>query len=59
MTTSEKRYITYEEARDIFATKADLAQMETRLVKWMVGMMLGGMATAATLALIIERILGS
>ena len=59
MTTSEKRYITYEEARDIFATKADLAQMETRLVKWMVGMMLGGMATAATLALVIERILGS
>ena len=59
MTTSEKRYITYEEARDIFATKADLAQMETRLVKWMVGMMLGGMATAATLALIIERILGN
>ena len=59
MTTSEKRYITYEEARDIFATKADLAQMETRLVKWMVGMMLGGMATAATLALVIERILGN
>ena len=66
MATSEKRSITYEEARDTFATKADiakmealLAQMETRLVKWMVGMMLGGMATAATLALIIERILGS
>ena len=51
MATSEKRFITYEEARDIFATKADLAEMETRLVKWMVGMMLGGMATAATVAL--------
>ena len=37
MTTSEQRFITYEEARDIFATKADLAEMETRLVKWMVG----------------------
>ena len=59
MNTPEKRFITYEEARDIFATKADLAQMETRLVKWMVGMMLGGMATAATLALVIERILGN
>ena len=46
MATSEQRFITYEEARDIFATKADLAEMETRLVKWMVGMMLGGMATA-------------
>ena len=58
MTTNERRFMTYEEARDIFATKADLAQMETRLVKWMVGMMLGGMVTAATLALAVERILG-
>ncbi len=59
MATSEKRFITYEEARDIFATKADLAEMETRLVKWMVGMMLGGMATSATVALVVERLLGS
>ena len=59
MTTSEQRFITYEEARDIFATKADLAEMETRLVKWMVGMMLGGMATSATVALVVERLLGS
>ena len=59
MTVPEVRYITYEEARDIFATKADLAEMETRLVKWMVGMMLGGMATAATLALVVERLLGN
>ena len=59
MATSEKRFISYEEARDIFATKADLAEMETRLVKWMVGMMLGGMATAATVALVVERLLGS
>ena len=59
MTVPEVRYITYDEARDIFATKADLAEMETRLVKWMVGMMLGGMATAATLALVVERLLGN
>lgn len=66
MTTSEKRYITYDEARDVFATQADiakmealLAEMETRLVKWMVGMMLGGMATAATFAVVVERILGN
>ncbi len=59
MTVPEVRCITYEEARDIFATKADLAEMETRLVKWMVGMMLGGMATAATLALVVERLLGN
>ena len=59
MATSEKRFITNEEACDIFATKADLAEMETRLVKWMVGMMLGGMATSATVALVVERLLGS
>ena len=65
MTTNERRFITYEEARDIFVTKADiakmkahLAQMETRLVKWMVGMMFGGMATAAAVALAVQRILG-
>ena len=58
MTTNERRFITYEEARYIFVTKADLAQMETRLVKWMVGMMLGGIAAATAVALTVERILG-
>ena len=65
MTTNERRFITYEEARDIFVTKADiaqmeahLAQMETRLVKWMVGMMLGGIAAAAAVALAVQRLLG-
>ena len=44
-----------------YATKADLAELETRmvermaatesrLVKWMVGMVLGGMAAAAAIA---------
>lgn len=47
---SEENYITYNQARDIFATKADLAELETRLVKWMVGMMFGGMVAAAAIA---------
>ncbi len=47
---SEPRYITYDEAKDIFATKADLAQLETRLVKWMVGMVFGGMIASAAIA---------
>ena len=46
----EENYITYSQARDIFATKADLAELETRLVKWMVGMMFGGMVAAAAIA---------
>ena len=47
---NEENYITYDQAKDIFATKADLAELETRLVKWMVGMMFGGMAAAAAIA---------
>lgn len=48
--TSEQNYITYDQAKDIFATKADLAQLETRLVKWMVGMVFGGMVASAAIA---------
>ena len=48
--TSEQNYITYDQAKDIFATKADLAQLETRLVKWMVGMVFGGMIASAAIA---------
>ena len=48
--TSEQQYITYDQAKDIFATKADLAQLETRLVKWMVGMVFGGMIASAAIA---------
>ena len=33
-----------------YATKADLAELETRLVKWMVGLALGGMVAAAAVA---------
>lgn len=42
-----------------YATKADLAQLESRLIKWMVGVMLGGMATAATLTIGLQRLFGS
>lgn len=57
MTTPQ--YITYEQAKDLFATKEDLARLEVRLIRWMVGVMIGGMATAATLTLALTRLLGS
>ena len=52
---TEQRFVSSEEAREVFATKADIAQvetsvaqletrmaqMETRLIKWMVGSQLG------------------
>ena len=41
-----------------YATKEDLAALETRLVKWMVGMMMGGMAIAAAIASVIANLLG-
>ena len=46
----EENHITYEQAKDIFANNADLAELETRLVKWMAGMMFGGMVAAAAIA---------
>ena len=46
------------EFQRVYATKADLAELETRLIKWMVGVMVGGMATAATLTIALQRILG-
>lgn len=39
-------------------TKADLAQMETRLVKWIVGAMLASAGIAAMAALVVPRLLG-
>ena len=60
ITRSELR----EELRH-YASKADLsqlevrlAQMETRLTRWMVGMMLGSIVAASSASLLIQRILG-
>jgi len=48
-----------EELRQLnLLTKADLAEFETRMVKWMVGMMMGGMAIAAAIASVITNLLG-
>ena len=40
------------------ATKADLHALETRLVKWLFGMMFGGMAAAAAIASAVAALLG-
>ena len=45
------------ELRTYYATKADLAQMESRLTKWMVGLMVGSIAVASTLTLVVERLI--
>ena len=49
-TTTKERVSTLERRYEHLATKADLHALETRLVKWMVGMMFGGMAAVAVVA---------
>ena len=46
-TTTGSKDRALETRYEHLATKADLHALETRLVKWMVGMMFGGMAAAA------------
>ena len=40
-----------------YATKADLSAMETRLIKWLIGLMLASTAIAISLALFIQRLI--
>ena len=47
-----------QELQDHYATKEDLAKLETRLVKWIIGMMLGSAGLATTLAIFIQRLIG-
>ena len=39
-----------------YAAKADLAELETRLIKWMVGLMVGSIAIASSIALAVQRL---
>ena len=58
----EEMNLLREEFGRHYATKADLAALETRLIKWMVGTQLGGviaLAAVATVVIAITRILGS
>ncbi len=55
-------YLTRDEFRSEmqhYATKEDLAHLETRLIKWMVGSMLAAAGIAATMALAVQRFLES
>ncbi len=39
-----------------YATKADLHSLEARLVKWMIGLMLGSVGTAVAIAVAVDRL---
>ena len=47
-----------ESALRHYATKAELSSMETRLVKWMIGLLLASVALAVSAALFVQRLLG-
>ena len=46
----------YATKADIAEVRADMAQMEARLVKWLVGLMFGAAALSASIALVVERL---
>ncbi len=41
-----------------YATKADLANLETRLIKWMVGLMVSSVVAASAVAVMVQNIIG-
>ncbi len=45
------------EFREHYATKEDLAKLETRLIKWIVGQMLAAIVAASAVAVVIQQIL--
>ena len=57
--TTESQYITYEQAKDLFATKGDLAELETRIVKWMAGLQLASTGLIITIILLVIRLFGT
>ena len=44
------------EFREHYATKEDLAKLETRLTKWIVGQMFAAIAAASAVAVVIQQI---
>lgn len=54
--SNEERLIRLETRQDTLATKEDIANLEARLIKWMVGLMLGSIVAATAIATLIERL---
>ena len=47
-----------DEIARTYATKADLAQLETRLTKWMIGLMTSSIVSASAIAVAVSRLWG-
>ena len=46
----------YATKEDVANLRTDVSQMETRLIKWLVGAVLAGAGIAATITLVIQRL---
>ena len=58
LTRIETRLDGFEERFANFVSKADLAELETRLIKWMVGLMVGAIVAASSIAVLTQRLTG-
>ena len=58
MATLEERVSRLEGGYEHLATKADLAELETRLIKWIIGAILASAALSTTVALFVQRLIG-
>ena len=58
MATTEERLASIEAVLPHLATKADLAQLETRIVRWMLGLMLTSLVGASSIAYAAVRLFG-
>ncbi len=58
MTTVEERVSFIEGKLDQFATKADLAETESRLIKWMVTLQLLGLGAIAAIVATAVQLMG-
>ena len=59
MTTAEHPVTRTELREELrhFATKADLAKLETRLIKWMIGLMVSAVVAASAVAVVVQYII--
>ena len=49
---------TLDEFRTHYATKKDVSDLETRMVKWIAGFVLGGVTAAVGLTAVVVRVVG-
>lgn len=58
MSTLEERVSRLEGGYAHLATKADLHALETRLTRWMIGLMLGSVSAAVAIGIAVDRLAG-